>query len=250
MLRVGILATMGASPPVISELVDYLERTGVNVSKLVLLSTREVLSNSWFAGAAVRSRYKDVYVDVVRLGMDDVDSEEKMYKFMEDVIDAFNRLRDYRIYLNVAGGRKEMGIILTIFGSLVGVSGIYHVITKDVKIWNVKLERLRDEIEVFGDDIPFEEKVNLYLGKRDVYDEVMFPPPSEYNVLSIPIIPYPRGVLESIKKILNVKTVSGVQAYDYDLLTKLEAANLVQVSKTKIRPTQYGVKLGHVLSKL
>jgi CRISPR-associated protein Csx14 len=248
-MRVGILATMGSSPPVVSELVDYFYNNNLSVSKLVILSTKEVLSNSWFACAAVKSRFRNMLVDVLELSMNDVDSEENMYKFMDNVVDAFSRLRGYHVYLNVAGGRKEMGIILTMIGSLIGVSGIYHVIAKDVKLWNMRLEQLRNDIKIFGNtSLSLNDKVDLYLKKKDIYDKTMYPPPNEYNILNIPIIPYPRETLEFIINILNNQNTT--KPPTNDILTKLKTANLIQISKTKIKPTKHGIKLGEWLNKL
>jgi len=49
------------------------------------------------------------------------------------------------VYLNVAGGRKNMCITLSILGQFLNVDGIFHIVSPDVKIVNEMLENLRSE---------------------------------------------------------------------------------------------------------
>ncbi|MCS6785249.1 MAG: CRISPR-associated ring nuclease [Candidatus Caldarchaeum sp.] len=240
-MRVGVVASMGTSPPVLSEFVEYVERAE-RIARLVVLSTAEkmVRDSTAVAVAAVADRFPHIRMDVVDLPLSDITSEEENFVFMEFAAKAVAGLRRSvdRLYLCLAGGRKEMVASMVLMAQLANVDAAYHVVSSDVKSLNVALERIRKEIE---DLAASSSPLDYYRSRRDVFEPVMYPSPSSYKVVSVPVLPYPPTVLRKLVGVFAQTSVSrhGV-GLDGEFLLRLSYAGFVRLTRDRIVVTDEG----------
>jgi CRISPR-associated protein Csx14 len=205
-MKTSIICPIGMSPPIVTELVDYVIKVESKfVSDVVLIATSEleVQKSLEFAKAALKVRYPKMNIHVVQLSFADITSTENNIEFMRICAKAIRDERekykcDY-IYLNVAGGRKDMCISLSILAQFLDVDGVFHIIHPNVSVFNQMLERIRKEI---SDLYESEDKISFYRKHKEKFDSVMFPPLNAFNVIRIPIIPFPLDTLGEIAKLL------------------------------------------------
>ncbi len=103
-----------------------------------------------------------------------------------------------KVVLNVAGGRKNMCITLSLVGQLLGVHAAYHVVNKNYREINMELERLRPIISKLLELDSKDEKKKLYQEHRNEFTVLLFPPASEYDLIQIPLIPFPRSIVSRL----------------------------------------------------
>lgn len=250
-VKTAAIASMGTSPPVVTEFVDYIQRTE-RLHHLVILSTKEkmVRDGAKLAKIALNVRYPHLIVDVYEVPVSDITTEEENYAFMEHsvkVIASLKRRYDV-LYICLAGGRKEIVASLIMIAQLMGLSSVYHVVSPHIREMNIELERIRRDIEELADS---EDPTKYYELNRERFDRVMFPPTESFNVVAVPIIPYPISYIASLKRILGGE-LSARNTSDRELLEGLKKAGLIAVTKSKrIIVTDNGRKLyNHVLKYL
>jgi len=251
LVSVAAIASMGTSPPVVTEFVEYIRRTG-RLQHLSILSTSEkmVREGVKLVEAALHIRYPDLKVDVHELPVSDITSEEENYVFMEYsvrlIVDLSGRFDILHVCL--AGGRKEMVASLVMVAQLTGLNSVYHVVSPYVKEMNVELERIRSDIEALADSV---DPKKYYEENREKFDRVMFPPAERYSVVTVPIIPYPADYMVMLKRILGGE-LSARNVRDRTWLEQLKRAGLIAVTRDgKIVVTVEGQKLySHVLKYL
>jgi CRISPR-associated protein Csx14 len=255
-LKVSVIAPVGTSPPVVTEFVQYVEGfLEKRVTDLTVIATREpmVLEGVELIAAALRRRYPHVHLHLVRLPFSDIGSQEDNLEFMR--ISA-RILRDQRevhkadlIYLCVAGGRKDMCITLSLIGQYFGVNGVFHIIMPDVKSFNAELERRRHEIKELAEA---SDKEAYYEAHKEIFDPLMYPPPSAYTVIKIPVITYPRSILNDVVRLLEQgKAVERTPSpLPLDVIEGLESSNLVRTSSKKIYVTDEGRAFAKVLKSM
>ncbi len=244
-MRAVIIATMGLSPPVVTEFLQYLISEGEDVGKIILLSTEEesVLAGSKLVEVAVKSRYPRIEVDLEVFPYQDVDDEERAFDFLIRVAKLIPDLRSYRPYFLISGGRKVMSIELAMMSSLFPSGGVYHVVARDVKVANMLLESLREKIkELYKASDP----LSFYRSVED-FEKLMWPPRSEYSVIRIPSIPYPDEVLEEVVRVLEGARKEEVR---FNMVALMGQLGLIQVSGGRTIPTEYGRKLLKFLSEI
>ncbi len=252
--QIGVLATMGTSPPIITEFLQYLELKGIVPHNIILISTRDktVRESTLFARAAIRNRYRKTRVSIREVDVEDVDTEEKLFKFLEDATEVMWRARvnNHILYVNIAGGRMTMAMSVALLAQMIGVNGVYHVIMPDVKTFNIKLERIRKEIEDLAKLKDEKEQVEFYAKNKKIFDDVMFPPPSEYNVIRLPLLPMPRDVLVKIARMLSDVKAKIDPALPKDILEHLEMSGIIKRAKDLAYVTEFGRKIGAILKSV
>jgi len=246
--KVSIVATVGASPPVITEFLQFVE--GVldrRATDLTLLSTQEeaVLASVELIKQAVRDRYPHTHVHVIGLPFGDITSEERSYEFAriayKVLMDEKTKHKADIIYLCVAGGRKDTCIILSLLGQIFGVDGIYHVVMPDVKAFNIALERIRKEMT---DLLNAEDKEGYYREKKEIFEPVMFPPLSSYVVIRLPLLPYPSNILREVLEILRARrTLLRKVTLPVSFLNMLKTAGLIRLTERNVYTEALGYKL-------
>ena len=249
-MKTCIIAPIGMSPPVITEMVEYIIQVESGfVSNVVLIATanREVLESVEIVKAALQIRYPRIHTHVVELPFSDISSMEDNIEFMRVCANVIREERekygcDY-IYLNVAGGRKDMCISLSLLAQLIDVDGVFHIIHPDVTVFNEMLERIRKEI---SDLYESEDKVAFYEEHKQKFDEVMFPPLSAFNVIRIPCVPFPKDGLGAIVEILCSETLIKKEETKLDEreLKRLKKAGLISIIGRGVYSTEFGKAIG------
>ena len=200
-MKSSIVATLGINPPVVTELLQYLDSIGERIADVTVLYTSEpdVEASFEVVRCAIADRYPRVRVHGKRLEFTDVTSTDEAVDFLKFAAcvlrDEFVKHRVARVHLNLSGGRKGMAIALATLAQFFSVAGAYLVVARDVKTYNVQLERLRAwMMELASSSDP----QSYYAGKRKLFDPVMYPSLKDYRVIRIPIVPYPRPALRAL----------------------------------------------------
>ncbi|MGQ9691688.1 MAG: hypothetical protein ACUVQY_10640 [Thermoproteota archaeon] len=106
----------------------------------------------------------------------------------------------------------------------------------DIQSFNAELERIRNKIEGIGN---VEDKKAYYLEHKDIFDKTMYPHPSSYSVLKVPIIPLPPGELRRLYRVLSSPKTSKTNL-DEEYLEMLKAVGIVHADRNYVYPTDEG----------
>jgi CRISPR-associated protein Csx14 len=194
LMKTAVIAPMGFSPPVITQFIDGI---GEPVSDLVILATShpEIRAGIQLVNAAIQRRYPWLRIHISELDCEDISTNDQNFSFMKKAVRLIREEREYHhcdtIYLNVAGGRKNMCITLSLVGQLLNVDGIFHVVSRNVEIINQRLEFLRKDIARFGGITDPGGLAAAYDEKAQDYDALLFPDRQTYDIIRIPTLPYP-----------------------------------------------------------
>ncbi|MEM3404138.1 MAG: CRISPR-associated protein Csx14 [Nitrososphaeria archaeon] len=242
----SIIATIGTSPPVITEFLQYVKEVlDQRVTDLTIITTKEplVLEGLELVKAGVADRYPMVHLHVVGLPFDDVDSEERNTEFIGI---AARILRDQKekygievVHLCVAGGRKEVCIMLSLLAQFYNVNGVYHIVMPDVKTFNQQLELIRYETRELANA---EDKLAYYRQKKELLEPVLFPQPSTYNVIKIPVIPYPMHTLIGMKQVLKQRKFP-LKSIDTDIASQLRDFGYIRIIRNYAYTSPDGERL-------
>lgn len=252
-MKTAIVSPVGTSPPAVTSLLDYLARANKDrIHDLVLLVTsrRLVRESAEIVYSAIEVNYPQTRVHIKDMDIDDTGDWDEQLIFMKVATDTIKEERlEHKVdnlYLNIAGGRKNMSVILTLLGQLYAVEGIFHVIHPGVQAFNEELERRRYEI---GEHFASEDLTAYYIKNRDVFDPLLFPPLGEYEVLKIPYLPYPPRTLYALKQLLVKDYPLPVSEVDLEVefLRLLERVGLILVRKDMVHATKTGLALGEVI---
>ncbi|WP_457590273.1 CRISPR-associated protein Csx14 [Geoglobus sp.] len=243
-VKVAVVATLGMSPPVVTAFVDYIGK----VSDLVVITTADekVRQGYELVKVAMRSKYPGTRIHEVEVPFDDVTTEEQNFKFMRIAAKTIKEQKEKfgsdAVYLNVAGGRKNMCITLSILGQFLNVDGIFHVVSPDVRIVNEMLENLRSDIERIYCAENEDEKMKIYEEKRRYFDALMFP--EGYQVIRIPTIPIPEDYMKRLLDILYNGKVDSLTYSERELLLR---HGLIEKFGSRYQVTEFGKRFAEVL---
>lgn len=251
-MKASIISPVGLSPPVVTELVEYVAKEENEfVSDVVLLVTnnREVKESAELIVSALEVNYKNIHTHWVDLPFSDISSIGDHIEFMKISLKVIKEERVKhgcdRLYLNIAGGRKDMSASLAILGQWAGVDGIFHVVSPKVVVFNELLERLRYEIK---EHYEAEDLTDFYEEHREEFDKLMFPPRDSYKVIKIPYLPFPKPQLQQMISFLRRGTPAAIWEVEVDreFLKGLEKADLVHITKKKVYPTELGLEFAKI----
>ncbi|MGQ9720803.1 MAG: CRISPR-associated protein Csx14 [Candidatus Jordarchaeum sp.] len=253
MTKTAIIAPLGTSPPVITEFLEYVEKTlDRRVSDLVIIATKEptVLEGVPLIETAVKNKYLHVHTHIVELPFTDIQSDEDNLKFMKICAEVLRKEKEIHktdiIYLCVAGGRKDMCITLSLLAQYFEVNGVFHVITPDIKSMNIELERARQNMKELSEN---PDKDSYYEQHKKLFDSLMYPPPAQYNVINIPVLPYPQTMLNDIIRLLtgdSTQTRSNVKL-PLIVLENMNASGLIKLTENNVYLTSEGRRFGETL---
>ncbi|MEM4346238.1 MAG: CRISPR-associated ring nuclease [Candidatus Caldarchaeum sp.] len=246
------LATMGTSPPVVSEFVDYIMKTEkMDWIEILATSEQSVVESAVFAEAALRDRYPGLRVSKTVLDFSDILDESSNLMFMEAAAKTLARLSrgGGRVYVCLAGGRKEMVASLVLLAQLTDVEALYHVVAPDIKSINIMLEKIRSHISSLAQS---SNPVEYYRQHKDVLEPVMYPPAQSYNVVRVPVLPYPSSYLNLLKQMLSQEYLDERRLkVDEVFLKRLRRAGLVRIVRNRVVVTDEGrLFYTHVLKHL
>ncbi|MEM2086401.1 MAG: CRISPR-associated protein Csx14 [Archaeoglobaceae archaeon] len=245
-MKTAIISPLGLSPPVIT---TFVEGIGENISDLVVLTTEneDVKAGYELVRIGLRQKYPKIRLHEVTLPFEDVNTTEENLRFMsicaKIIREERERYKCDKILLNVAGGRKNMCITLSLLGQLMAVDGVYHVVSRDVKIVNQLLENLREDIRRIYKANSDEEKLKIYKERERHFNSLLFPERKEYDIIRIPTLPYPR---EYLAKLVNA-TLQDLNILSNEEKQMLEAHGIVEKLGGKFRVTEYGKRFMEVL---
>ncbi len=245
-MKTAVIAPLGLSPPVIT---TFIEGIGEKVSDLVVLTTEneDVKAGYELIRIGMEQKYPKVRVHEITLPFEDVNTTEENLRFMSICAKVIREEREFykcnKILLNIAGGRKNMCITLSLLGQLMAVDGVYHVVSKDVQIVNQLLENLREQIRKIYRADSEEEKLKLYKERERHFNSLLFPDRKEYEIIRIPTLPYPREYLARLITAL----MQNPESLSVEEKRMLEAHGILEKFGNNFRMTDYGKRFMDVL---
>ncbi|MBS7638155.1 CRISPR-associated protein Csx14 [Candidatus Bathyarchaeota archaeon] len=255
MRKTSIIAPLGTSPPVITEFLQYVQEAMFErVTDLTIIVTREpaVLEGKELVKAAVKHRYPMVHIHEEELPFTDITSDEDHLEFMKICARILREQREIhraeKVYLCVAGGRKDMCITLSLLGQYFGVNGVFHVIMPEIKAYSAELERVRYEISELA---RAEDKERYYKEREEIFEKLMYPPAESYTVIRIPIIPTPQNIIFDVFKLLKARKVSRKDVeLPLSFLKDLEASKIIKITQNFIYTEEIGYNILKVLGEV
>ena len=242
-MGVAVISPLGMSPPVITAFVDYFK--GVRDLVIIATNNEKVKQGFELIKVAMKRKYEKTRIHEVIIPFEDVTTEDQNFEFMRIAGKTIKRqkkkFRSDVVYLNVAGGRKNMCITLSILGQFLNVDGIFHVASPDVKVVNERLESLRSEIERIY-HASEEEKLKIYMENKRFFDALMFP--RDYEIIRIPTVPIPENYIKRIVEVIYRKEIENLTPSEKDLLSR---HGLIEKYGKKYVVTDFGRKFAEVL---
>jgi len=239
-MKVAVVSPLGMSPPVVTSFVDYLG--GVEDLILITTTNERVKQGYELVRVAMKLKYERTRIHRLEIPFDDVTTEDENFKFMNIAGKAIKRQKEKFgsdiVYLNVAGGRKNMCITLSILGQFLNVDGIFHVVSPNIKIVNEMLENLRPDIKRIYIAESEDEKLSIYREKEKYFNSLMFP--KDYEVVRIPTIPISEDYIKRIIQALNTGDLKSLTPSERRLL---ERHGLLEMGKV----SEFGRKLAEAL---
>ena len=252
-MKVAMIAPVGKSPSVITEMARFLESE--YLSDVILLPTKDefVLAGTRLVEAALKVHYPKLRIHVHVLPKNDIASEEDALLAAKEITKAICiekfKIGTDRIFLNVAGGRKEVTVMAALLGSMFGVTGIYHVVNKDIEVFNEYQQQIMEDIMKFSEK-DLDKRIEMYKEQQEKFDKLLFPDGSKLEFINIPVIPYSPEDIARLKRILKPRGVSLVEEPMEPYLIQIyQQANLIVYNKQTswIHPTDMGLEIGKIL---
>lgn len=238
-MKTAVIAPLGLSPPVVT---SFLIGIGEKVTDLVLLTTESMDVRAGFEliKIGMSLKFPQTRIHETVLPFEDVSTTEDNLKFMAICSKVIREEREKygceKILLNVAGGRKNMCITLSLLGQIMAVDGVYHVVSRDVKVVNQLLEYLREDIRKIYDAKSDEEKLRIYREKERFFNSLLFPSPNEFEIVRIPTLPYPRDYLQRIL----VSLLQNMEALSLEDKLMLEKHGILERIGSRFALSEYG----------
>jgi len=245
-MKTAVIAPLGLSPPVVT---SFVLGIGEKITDLVLLTTEnfDVKAGFEVVKIGMGMKFPQTRVHEVVLPFEDVSTTEDNLKFMAICSKVIREEREKygceKILLNVAGGRKNMCITLSLLGQIMAVDGVYHVVSRDVKVVNQLLENLREDIRKIYDAKSDEEKLRIYREKERFFNSLLFPSPNEFEIVRIPTLPYPRDYLQRIL----VSLLQNMEALSLEDKLMLEKHGILERIGSRFALSEYGKRFVDVL---
>lgn len=167
-----LLSSLGLSPAVVTETIDALKSTGLQIDKVVLLSTsNERIIDTYVP--LLQADFGDTCQGQIELipasiANDDIRKPQDNLDFIKLTTTFLNtyRKRGDSVYVSIAGGRKTMSAALAIVAQLFGSKGLYHVLVReDIEKKRLDYEELKNSPqarrEAFHLDVQLMELVSI-----------------------------------------------------------------------------------------
>ncbi|OPX70907.1 MAG: CRISPR-associated protein (Cas_NE0113) [Methanoregulaceae archaeon PtaB.Bin009] len=239
-MKTAVIAPLGLSPPVITAGMDSSD---FSVTDLVIIATqdRRVLAGLDLIKVGMSIHTPHIHIHSEILPFDDVSSTDENFVVMECAKKIILRERAEhgcnRVLLNVAGGRKNMCVTLALVGQLMNADGVFHIVNKEISLFNQGLERMRSEIMKIYEAPSFEEKQAIYRENEERFRHLLYPPRSAYEIVRLPTFPIERTFMGDLIRVLADE--------DLDLLPLslqeiLERHGILEKGKTHYYLSDYG----------
>lgn len=245
-----VVGAIGKSAPVMTELVKWLiESKDEFISDVVLLiaDDEEVWKQAELVVSALETSRWSINVHWNDLPFKDIASDTDNIEFLETAADIIYEQKSKhdsdKIFLNVAGGRKTMSIGLYLLSLFNPIDGVYHVISPQIGIFNEELERNKMKID---EHFEASNLNKFYEDNRDVFDPILFPDLSDFNVIEMPRLFVSSDIIDDLRKVWRsdkkIKRTKLNNMTDNDLY-RAKSYGLVQVSGRWVYPTSLGKKI-------
>jgi len=246
-MKTAVIAPLGMSPPIVTAGMDASE---FKVKHLIIIATNHpvVLAGLDLIRVGMSIRAPKVKIHAEILPFDDVTTTGENLVFMETAIriirEARTKLKCDRILLDVAGGRKNMCITLTMIGQLMNVDGVFHIGNRDISLLNTNLEILRGDIERIYKAETLEEKQAIYRQKENQFNHLLFPPKSGYDIIRVPTFPVDQSAVERLLVELKGDIRGEVKILPLSDKVTLERHGILEKGKTRNHyyVSEYGQK--------
>ncbi|MCX8163708.1 MAG: CRISPR-associated ring nuclease [Candidatus Micrarchaeota archaeon] len=253
----ALICTLGKSPPVVTEVLDYLNRARQLPRELHLIvsSDEKVLAGKILIEQAIKQRYRfPIKVYEHKLKEEDVVNKKVIIKLMKYLIKLVEEIRGRQpigeIYALLSGGRKTEIVGFYSVAQIAGINIALHVHSYSVEAINEKLERHWELIkELAKADRP--EK--FYSENKKIFDEICFPDPSTYEVIEVPLIPIPKTYVIKLRQtLLEIKKSNKswneiLKIVDADLLEQLKKLGYFEEIDGKLKLKERGVEILEIL---
>lgn len=216
-----VISILGTTPQVLTEFVDYLYRIYIlkNVDEIICIGTsdQEVKENFELIRISLMNKFKFRRIKYVELPFNDPIKKEDFYLTVKYILQNTTGINNY---YNISGGRKNM-VVAAYLSAMLTNSKVFHIINKEVKNYNADFERIKDKIkEVISDS-------NKYLEYKDEIEKVLYPDPSTYEVIELPVIPISSFYISLIKRILSFNGSKIEDIYDKINISKEDIEKLI-----------------------
>ena len=233
------------SPPIVTAGMDA---THFKVAHLVIIATSHpvVLAGLDLIKVGMHVRAPKVKIHAEILPFDDVTTTKDNLTFMENAIriirEARVERRCNRILLNVAGGRKNMCITLTMIGQLMNVDSVFHIGNRDISLLNKNLELLRGDIDRIYNAGTLEEKTAIYMEKESQFNHVLFPPKSGYEIIRVPTFPVDQSSVQRLLIELKGDVKREIKSLPVSDKVILERHGILEKGRNHYYVSDYGQK--------
>jgi len=246
-MKTAMIVPLGMSPPIVTAGMTASE---FKVNHLTMITTKHpvVLAGLDLIKVAMSVNSPKVKIHAETLPYDDVTTTKENLEFMETAIQIIREARVThkcdRVLLNVAGGRKNMCITLTMIGQLMNVDGVFHIGNPNISLLNEGLEHLRKDINRIHAAETLDEKQAIYREKKEAFDHVLFPPRSEYDVIRVPTFPVDQSAVQRLLVELKGNVRGEVKTLPLGDKVLLERHGILEMGKTRKHyyVSEYGQK--------
>ncbi len=134
-----LISTLGETPSVVTEALDYLIDKSIKIDEVVLLTTvdsdSEESLNLLYEHIQEHYRIFKIFSEQTQ-AYNDIDNENSLMEFMENVCKSLKKYKDmnYDIYASIAGGRKTMSALMALAVQIYGAKELFHVIVTDPEL--------------------------------------------------------------------------------------------------------------------
>lgn len=200
-MSIAVIASLGTSSPAVT---SYFKVCGHEIPHLTILSNQnqEVRSHAILikTGLHLSPEYQDTQVEIKELSHNDVVDPIQCNDFLKMVAETIVELRRKydTIYLNAAGGRKTMTILLGLIAQLQLVDGLFHVIAKDQTSADRRSYELKDIIRPFSTLITPPDQEKHYQEHLNDFEDYLFPSVLDFELVRILTLPIDRVILRDI----------------------------------------------------
>ncbi|MEM3362416.1 MAG: CRISPR-associated ring nuclease [Candidatus Anstonellaceae archaeon] len=201
-----LICTLGKSPPVVTETVDYLNRIRKlpDEMHLIISSDPEVIEGKILIEEAIKNRFgRKIKIFPYSMEEKDIEDKKTLVKLMKNLRKLIEKIKQKNpngeVYAMLSGGRKTEIIGFFSIAQIAGITKIFHVHSYSVSTINEKLERNRALIKELAE---VANKTEFYKANKKTFDEICFPDPSTYKIVEIPVIPIGISYTNKLKETL------------------------------------------------
>lgn len=242
MKKSALINPMGTTPMVATEMVNYIRNTDNTLRDVILMCTDNpnVLGGAYAATGALKDRYPDIRVHLVKLKSDDIYDESTLVSFLSDFVDTVIRERNYGVdylYLNVSGGRKIQTIILSLYAGIFGIDDVFNIFDPEVENYNMRYEEVKSDI--INNFTENSDPLETYRSMKDRLESIFYPSLGKLIFLKVGVLKTPSDELVKLREALTGSDFTDGSLEDF----RLEAyrkSGFITYDRSRTYPTDLG----------